>query len=78
MRRPVMNLYSHEKVRELEERLSEHWISDAERPSHRPRIFGLLARNVGSTLRRLGEGLESWSGSPRTTSDDSPISFGKG
>ncbi|MEO8457644.1 MAG: hypothetical protein ABI559_07530 [Chloroflexota bacterium] len=59
-----MNLYTLEKVRQLEaERRSAKLILMPEEEARTPRkaIFGPLAAGVGGTLRRLGEGLESWS-----------------
>jgi len=55
------NLYTIEKIRALEqERMSKlPPNSEPQRPRRKP-VFGPLAAGAGRTLRRLGEGLESW------------------
>lgn len=60
-----MNLYTHEKLMELErERLARMPQSEGTfTPRPRKTIFGPLAAIAGRALRRVGEGLESW-GSP--------------
>ncbi|MEX1195716.1 MAG: hypothetical protein WD904_08845 [Dehalococcoidia bacterium] len=57
-----MNIYAYEKLRELEtERLSHTQPLPTLGPAPRPKsVFGPLASRTGRTLRRLGEGLESW------------------
>ncbi|MCH7484066.1 MAG: hypothetical protein IIA90_02835 [Chloroflexi bacterium] len=72
-----MNFYSHEKIRELEEARRNARLA-IEATLGRPRrrtIFGPAAVRVGRTLRRLGEGLESWASPPPTKQDSEPLSF---
>jgi hypothetical protein len=71
-----MNLYVHEKIRELEEQrmraLTARQLAVQPQsephpqfvPRRRRPVFGTLARQAGRTLRRWGEGLESWSAPP--------------
>jgi hypothetical protein len=72
-----MNLYSHEKIRKLEEeRLHAH--ATIEETHARPRrrlIFGPVAERAGRTLRRLGEDLESWASPPPSKQDNEPLRF---
>jgi hypothetical protein len=60
-----MNLYTIEKVHQLESELKaqRHIAPDVEMPRRKP-IFGSLAAGAGRTLRRVGEGLESWANPP--------------
>lgn len=60
-----MNLYTIEKVHQLESELKaqRHNAPDAATPRRKP-IFGVLAAGAGRTLRRVGEGLESWANPP--------------
>ena len=60
-----MNLYAIEKVRQLEsERNAKRQLPpEPEKPRRKP-IFGPLAAGAGRTLRRVGEGLESWANPP--------------
>lgn len=60
-----MNLYAIEKVKELDaEQLARKQVPvDLEKPRRKP-IFGPLAAGAGRTLRRVGEGLESWASPP--------------
>ena len=64
-----MNLYTIQKLQELErERLSKLPSAVADKPRSKP-IFGPLATGAGRTLRRLGEGLESWGAPPQREAD---------
>ena len=59
-----MNLYTHEKLNELEqERLRRAPFIEPPTPRRNP-IFGPLAAGAGRALRRVGEGLESWGAAP--------------
>ena len=61
-----MNLYAIEKVKQLESELNakkQQLPLDSEKPRRKP-IFGPLAAGAGRTLRRVGEGLESWANPP--------------
>ena len=73
-----MNLYTIEKIRELEqERLAAQRAAlpfDDQKPRRKP-VFGPLAATAGRTLRRFGEGLESW-GSPPRSENEQPIRRG--
>ena len=54
-------LYTIEKLRELEQaRMSKLAPGQPREKTRRKPIFGPLATGAGRTLRRLGEGLESW------------------
>ena len=55
-----MNLYAHEKIRELESELKYRLHFEPPLPRRRP-VVGGLAAGAGRILRRVGEGLESWS-----------------
>jgi len=70
-----MNLYAIEKVRQLEtERLGRMQLPpDAEKPRRKP-VFGPLAAGAGRTLRRVGEGLESWANPPLPDCEQRPSS----
>jgi hypothetical protein len=66
-----MNFYVHEKLRELEaEQLEKRHRADP--PASRRPLFGALAAVTGRTLRRAGEGLESWA-APAAQEPDSRI-----
>lgn len=55
-----MNFYVYEKLRELEaEQAEKRHFPEPTAPRRRP-LFGALAAVAGRTLRRAGEGLESW------------------
>ena len=60
-----MNLYAIEKVQQLEsERNAKNQLPpEPERPRRKP-VFGPLAAGAGRTLRKVGEGLESWANPP--------------
>ena len=60
-----MNLYAIEKVRQLDAELNtkKHLPLVDEKPRRKP-VFGPLAAGAGRTLRRVGEGLESWANPP--------------
>ena len=60
-----MNLYAMEKVRQLESELNakKQVTPQAEKPRRKP-VFGPIAAGAGRTLRRVGEGLESWANPP--------------
>lgn len=60
-----MNLYTIEKVRQLEAELkaTKRLPPGPEKPRRKP-VFGPLAASAGRTLRRVGEGLESWANPP--------------
>jgi hypothetical protein len=74
-----MNLYALEKLRELEqERLNGRPIAPDQAVStvrRRRPVFGPLAQRAGRSLRRLGEGLESWSSPPCEERPRSPLSY---
>jgi hypothetical protein len=58
-----MNLYTHEKLMELErERLAK--ITPPSEHNGQRRTIGPLATFSGRALRRVGEGLESWGAPP--------------
>ncbi len=60
-----MNLYTHEKLMELEkERLARIALPSDGNGRPRRTIFGPLATFSGRALRRVGEGLESWGAPP--------------
>jgi hypothetical protein len=60
-----MNLYAIEKTKQLESELLNNKRLPPEPPKPRRRaVFGPLAAGAGRTLRRLGEGLESWANPP--------------
>ena len=66
-----MNLYTFEKLREIEMELASQRMSlpqPPEKPRRKP-VFGPLAATAGRTLRRFGEGLESWANAPAPDSD---------
>jgi hypothetical protein len=65
-----VNLYAIEKVKQFEqEALSKKQAApETERPRRKP-VFGPLAAGAGRTLRRVGEGLESWANPPLTECD---------
>jgi hypothetical protein len=66
-----MNLYTHEKLMELErERLARHRPAPPTKARPRRTIFGPLATFSGRALRRVGEGLESWGAPPRPLEPD--------
>ena len=67
-----MNLYTIEKVHQLESELNarKHLTPQAEKPRRKP-VFGPLAAGAGRTLRRVGEGLESW-GTPARDCEPRP------
>jgi hypothetical protein len=59
-----MNPYVYEKLRELEtEQLKNRLYFEPESPRRRA-LFGAVAAIAGRTLRRAGEGLESWATPP--------------
>lgn len=60
-----MNFYAIEKVKQLESELNtkKQLPPHHEKPRRRP-VFGPLAAGTGRTLRRIGEGLESWANPP--------------
>lgn len=59
-----MNFYVHEKLRELEaEQVKNRLYFEPPAPRRRP-LFGVFAVMAGRTLRRAGEGLESWATPP--------------
>jgi hypothetical protein len=58
-----MNLYAHEKIRQLESELKDALYFEPGRPRRRA-IVGGLAAGAGSVLRRTGERLEAWSTHP--------------
>jgi hypothetical protein len=59
-----MNLYAIEKVQQLESELNaKKQLPHPEKPRRKP-VFGPLAAGAGRTLRRVGEGLESWANPP--------------
>jgi hypothetical protein len=59
-----MNPYIHEKLRDLDqERLDRLPRFSYERPRRRA-VFGPMAAFAGRTLRRAGEGLETWATLP--------------
>lgn len=60
-----MNLYTHEKLLQLERERLARLRSWAPPPSRSRRtIFGPLATFSGRALRRAGESLESWGAPP--------------
>ena len=66
-----MNLYAFEKLREIENELADQRHGPY-RPPEKPRrkpVFGALAATAGRTLRRAGEGLESWANVPHPEND---------
>lgn len=66
-----MNLYAFEKLKELEQELADKrrlLRLDPRKPRGKP-IFGSAAATAGRTLRRFGEGLESWANRPVPDSD---------
>lgn len=66
-----MNLYAFENLRELEQELADRSPGprrDPLKPRRKP-IFGPAAATAGRTLRRFGEGLESWANPPVPDSD---------
>lgn len=64
-----MNFYVHEKLQELEsEQLKNRHFAEPVVSRRRP-LFGGLAAVAGRTLRRTGEGLESWADAPLTEGD---------
>jgi hypothetical protein len=68
-----MNFYAQEKIKELEKQRQK---ALAGRPStlstarNKP-VFGPLASVLGGTLRRVGEGLETW-GNPAARQPERP------
>jgi hypothetical protein len=63
-----MNLYTFEKLQELErERLAKTPHFEPPKRRRKP-IFGLAA-GAGRALRRVGEGLESWGAAPQPEHD---------
>ena len=68
-----MNLYAIEKVRQLDAELNakKHLPPGEEKPRRKP-VFGPLAAGAGRTLRRVGEGLESWANPPLPDCEQSP------
>ncbi|MEK7247146.1 MAG: hypothetical protein AAB092_01610 [Chloroflexota bacterium] len=66
-----MNLYTIEKLQELErERLAKMPHFEPLPKSRKP-VFGFLATGAGRALRRAGEGLESWGAAPQPEHDHS-------
>ena len=66
-----MNLYAFEKLREIEKELADQRhgpYRDPEKPRRKP-VFGGVAARAGRTLRRAGEGLESWANVPHQEND---------
>ena len=60
-----MNLYTIEKVKQLESELKARTqlTPQPQKPRRKP-LFGPLAAGAGRTLRRVGEGLETWANPP--------------
>jgi hypothetical protein len=70
-----VNLYAFEKLREIEKELADQRHGphhDPEKPRRKP-VFGALAATAGRTLRRAGEGLESWGNTPPRSGNDQPL-----
>jgi hypothetical protein len=66
-----MNLYTIEKLQELErERIARTPHFDEPKP-RRKTVFGPLAAGAGRAIRRVGEGLESWGAPPRSEHEHS-------
>jgi hypothetical protein len=64
-----MNMYAYEKLQELERaRLGKQPQFPEPRKRRKP-LFGPLAAGAGRTLRRVGEGLESWGNVPMSDVD---------
>lgn len=61
-----MNPYIYEKLQELEKETRRR--TPYEPPRRKP-VFGPVFRVAGRTLRRFGEGLESWAGYPPPEAD---------
>lgn len=56
-----MNIYAIEKTLEIERELrNQRKHSAPEPPQQRKPVFGPIAAFTGRTLRRAGEGLETW------------------
>ena len=68
-----MNLYAIEKVRQLDAELSARkQLPPEPEKSRRKPVFGPLAAGAGRTLRRVGEGLESWANPPLPDCEQRP------
>ncbi|HVP06063.1 MAG TPA: hypothetical protein VMT90_10345 [Dehalococcoidia bacterium] len=64
-----MNLYTIEKLQEFERERLENAARSRRPAPRRKSVFGPLAAGAGRTLRRLGEGLESWGAAPAPEHD---------
>lgn len=59
-----MNPYVFEKLRELDDEQLKNQLYFEPPTSRRRSLFGAVAAVAGRTLRRAGEGLESWATPP--------------